>query len=89
MRFLDDIQLTAKNILGSVTKESKQESKDRIVTLLDGTKINANQIPYGEIYINDDGKKVIDDAIISYRLISNGNSEWKIAFTERKRLIAQ
>lgn len=58
MRFLDDIQLTAKNILGSVTKESKQESKDRIVTLLDGTKINANQIPYGEIYINEDGKKV-------------------------------
>ena len=40
-------------------------------------------------YIDDDGKKVIDDAIISYRLISNGNSVWKIAFTERKRLIAQ
>lgn len=40
-------------------------------------------------YINDDGKKVIDDAIISYRLIPGKDSGWKIAFTERKRLVAQ
>ena len=39
-------------------------------------------------YINDAGQKVVDDAIISYRMITTGKT-WKIAFTERRRLKAQ
>ena len=38
-------------------------------------------------YINDAGQKVVDDAIISYRVLKN-NDAWKIAFTERRRLVA-
>ena len=39
-------------------------------------------------YTNDNGQKIVDDAIISYRLIKNGDV-WKIAFTERRRLVAE
>lgn len=39
-------------------------------------------------YTDDQGKPVVDDAIISYKVILNGGKTWKIAFTERKRLVA-
>ena len=39
-------------------------------------------------YINDSGQKIVDDAIISYRLVTIGKN-WKIAFTERRHLTAQ
>lgn len=39
-------------------------------------------------YTNDHNQKVVDDAIISYRLIKSDNG-WKIAFTERRRLVAE
>ncbi len=39
-------------------------------------------------YTNDHDQKVVDDAIISYRLLKSGD-EWKIAFTERRRLVAE
>lgn len=39
-------------------------------------------------YTDDHNQKIIDDAIISYRMIKADNKSWKIAFTERKRLVA-
>ena len=39
-------------------------------------------------YIDDSGKVHVEDAIISYRWLKSDNS-WKIAFTERKHLIAE
>ena len=39
-------------------------------------------------YTNDKGQKVVDDAIISYRIQKRDNA-WKIAFTERRRLVAE
>ena len=39
-------------------------------------------------YTNDNGQKIVDDAIISYRILKNGDI-WKIAFTERRRLVAE
>lgn len=38
-------------------------------------------------YIDASGHPITDDAIISYRLIVN-DGQWKIAFTERRRLTA-
>ena len=39
-------------------------------------------------YTDENNNKIIDDAIISYRMIHVNNNSWKIAFTERKRLVA-
>ena len=39
-------------------------------------------------YTDDTGKAHVEDAIISYRWLKNGNT-WKIAFTERKHLVAE
>ncbi|MBO4351666.1 MAG: hypothetical protein J6A01_12080 [Proteobacteria bacterium] len=39
-------------------------------------------------YTDDKGKPHIEDAVISYRWLKNGN-DWKIAFTERKHLVAE
>ena len=40
-------------------------------------------------YTDDAGSKIVDDAIISYRWIKDANDQvWRIAFTERKRLVS-
>lgn len=39
-------------------------------------------------YINDSGQNVVDDVILSYRLVRDDNHAWKILFTERRRLSA-
>lgn len=39
-------------------------------------------------YTDEQGQTHIDDAIISYRWLKSGNT-WKIAFTERKHLVAE
>ena len=39
-------------------------------------------------YTDDQGNAVVDDAIISYRMILTSDNHWRIAFTERKRLVA-
>ena len=39
-------------------------------------------------YTDDSGKPHVEDAVISYRWLKNGNT-WKIAFTERKHLVAE
>ena len=39
-------------------------------------------------YVDENGKSHVEDAIISYRWLKNGN-DWKIAFTERKHLVAE
>lgn len=40
-------------------------------------------------YTNEHGVSVIDDVILSYRLVRDAQHSWKILFTERRRLSAQ
>lgn len=41
-------------------------------------------------YVDESGNKIVDDAIISYRWLKDANDQiWKIAFTERKRLVTE
>lgn len=58
MGFLDDIVKAGKDVLGIESKASQPEPKKNIVTLLDGSKVNEKDIPFGEIYVNSEGKKV-------------------------------
>ena len=40
-------------------------------------------------YTNDQNERVIDDVIVSYRLMRDDKNAWKILFTERRRLSVQ
>lgn len=40
-------------------------------------------------YTTENGTNIIDDVILSYRLVRDDQHSWKILFTERRRLSAQ
>ena len=63
MGFLDNIANASKNALDNVIGQKskgndKKSSSTAIVTLEDGTKANKNDLPFGTVYINEQGQKV-------------------------------
>lgn len=63
MGFLDNIANASKNaldnVIGLASKgNDKKSASTAIVTLEDGTKANKNELPFGSVYINEQGQKV-------------------------------